>query len=361
MVVESPVHHHQEHAHAQAPCPHCAPGTAKVRWYTQPKQWVLRAVLPLLVVGALWPPLRPATHAFWDYVSLTWWAIGLGLLLGGFIERFVPKEYVAKFLAHPSPRTVLLSVGLGFVFSGCSHGCLALSMELHKKGAAPASVISFLLASPWASLSLTLVMLSLFGLKGLVIVLAALGVATITGLLFLRLGRAGAIERNPHAVEVAAGFSVAQDLKRRASHYRLTGTQLLADGRAVLRGAWTLADMVIWWLAIGFFLASLLGAFIPHAIFSRYFGPTVLGLAVTMTAATLVEICSEGSAPLAFELFKHTGALGNSFAFLMGGVVTDFTELGLVWTNLGKRTALWMLCLTLPQVFLLGLLLNHWR
>ena len=33
------------------------------------------------------------------------------------------------------------------------------------------------------------------------------------------------------------------------------------------------------------------------------------------------------------------GALGNSFAFLMGGVVTDYTELGALWSNIGRRTA----------------------
>jgi uncharacterized membrane protein YraQ (UPF0718 family) len=331
-----------------------------VRWYTQPKQWVLRVVVPTVAVGAVWPPLRTVALAFWDYFRLTWWAIGLGLLLGGLIERFIPSTYIAKFFNRSSPRTILLAVGLGFVFSGCSHGCLALSMALYKKGAAPAAVIGFLLASPWASLSLTLVMISLFGLKGLVIVLAALAVACATGLLFLRLERQEAIERNPHAVSVDDAFSVAGDIRRRASQYRLTLSRCIEDVKAVARGAWNLADMVVWWLVIGFFLAGVLGTVVPHAVFGRYFGATALGLLLTMALATAIETCSEGSAPLAFELFKHTGALGNSFAFLMGGVVTDVTELGLIWTNLGKKTALWMVVLTLPQVFLLGLLLNRW-
>ena len=342
-----------------SPRAHCAPG-AEGRWYAQPKQWVLRVVLPILLLGVVWPPLHAVAWAFWHYVHLTWWAIGLGFLIGGLIDRFVPTTYIAKFLARPSPRTILLSTMLGVAASGCSHGCLALSMALHKKGASPAAVLSFLLASPWASFSLTLVMLSLFGLKGLVIVIAALIVAFLTGLVFLQLAARGMIEPNPNTVSVEAAFSVAQDISRRAAQYRLTSARLGQDIRAVARGGWMLADMVIWWLVIGFFLASVLGTFIPHEGLMRYFGPTVLGLLATMAMASVIEICSEGSAPLAFELFRHTGALGNSFAFLMGGVVTDVTELGLVWTNLGKRTALWMVALTLPQVFLLALLLNRW-
>lgn len=340
-------------------CDHCAPGT-RARWYAQPKQWVLRVIVPLVAAGWVWAPLRPAVLVFWGYVAMTWWAIGLGLLLGGMVERFVPQSYIAKSLSTPRPATIALSTGLGFLLSSCSHGCLAMSMALYKKGASPAAVVSFLLASPWANLSLTLVMLSLFGVKGLVIVLAALVVALMTGLMFLQLERRGAIEPNPNTVSVEANFSILRDIAQRASRYRLTATQLRQDLRLVARGAWTLADMIVWWLAIGFFLAGLLGTFIPHEVFARYFGPTWLGLVATMVMATIIETCSEGSAPLAFELFKQTGALGNSFAFLMGGVVTNVTELGLVWTNVGKRAALWMLLLTLPQVFLLGLLLNRW-
>ena len=105
-------------------------------------------------------------------------------------------------------------------------------------------------------------------------------------------------------------------------------------------------------------LASLISAFVHGSLFHRFLGPSFFGLFMTLVAATILEICSEGTSPLAFEIYKQTGALGNAFAFLMGGVVTDYTEVGLVWINLGKRTALWMLAITLPQVFLLGCLFN---
>ena len=43
----------------------------------------------------------------------------------------------------------------------------------------------------------------------------------------------------------------------------------------------------------------------------------------------------------------------------MAGVVTDYTELGAIWANIGKRTVLWLLVVTLPLVVSMGLLLNH--
>ena len=87
-------------------------------------------------------------------------------------------------------------------------------------------------------------------------------------------------------------------------------------------------------------------------------GPTVGGMLVTLALATVIEVCSEGSSPLAFEIFKQTGALGNSFVFLMAGVVTDYTEIGLLWQNVGKKTAIFLPIITVPQVILLGILAN---
>jgi len=87
-------------------------------------------------------------------------------------------------------------------------------------------------------------------------------------------------------------------------------------------------------------------------------GPTILGLVVTLVLATIIEVCSEGSSPLAFEIYRQTGALGNSFVFLMAGVATDYTEIGLLWTNVGRRTAIWLPVIAVPQVVILGYIAN---
>jgi hypothetical protein len=87
-------------------------------------------------------------------------------------------------------------------------------------------------------------------------------------------------------------------------------------------------------------------------------GANVLGLLLTLAGATVIEVCSEGSAAIAFEIYNKTSALGNSFVFLMAGVSTDYTEIGLLWTNIGKRTALWLPAITVPQVVLLGYIAN---
>ena len=62
---------------------------------------------------------------------------------------------------------------------------------------------------------------------------------------------------------------------------------------------------------------------------------------------------------VAFEIFAKTGALGNPFIFLMAGVATDYTEIGLLWSNIGKRTALWLPAVTVPQILLVAYLFNQ--
>jgi uncharacterized membrane protein YraQ (UPF0718 family) len=250
-------------------------------------------------------------------------------------------------------------VGFGFLMSACSHGILALSMQLHKKGASHAAVISFLLASPWANLPVTLLLIGFFKWKSIVIILSAILVAINTGLIFQILERKGWVEKGRHTVEVAHDFSIRRDIQERIKNYKISTHQLQLDFLGIIRGAISLADMVLFWLLLGMVMASLASTFVPHDIFHQYLGPTALGLVCTMILATLMEVCSEGTSPLAFELYKQTGAFGNAFAFLMGGVVTDYTEIGLVWSNLGKKTALWMVLVSLPQVILLGWLFNR--
>ena len=92
-------------------------------------------------------------------------------------------------------------------------------------------------------------------------------------------------------------------------------------------------------------------------------GDTMLVASLKWTAylaiATVIEVCSEGSAPIAFELYRQIGALGNPFVFLMAGVATDYTEIGLLWSNIGRRTALWLPAVVVPQVLLLAWLMNR--
>ncbi|MFC1590310.1 permease [Candidatus Omnitrophota bacterium] len=316
-------------------------------------------LLCLALLSYLIPVLEPFRRTLFVYLRTIWWAVLLGLILGGVINHYVPREYISHILSRPRKRTILYSVILGFLMSCCSHGILALSIELHKKGASNPAVVAFLLASPWANVPLTIIFFAFFGLKAFFIIISAILIAVTTGFIFQALERKGLIETNNNTVKIEEDFSVIKDIKGRMAGYRFTARTLKADLKGVYGGTAALGEMVMWWILIGMGIASLAGAYIPEGVFSNYMGPTVLGLIVTLILATVIEVCSEGSAPMAFEIFRQTGALGNSFTFLMAGVVTDYTEIGLLWHNCGRRVAVWLPIVTVPQVLILGFIANN--
>lgn len=331
------------------------------RLWRDPWIWVPLTGLAIATLGWWWPAADSASAIYQHYAVKVMPPFLLGLLIGGLVDHFIPKEYVVKLLAGQRKRVIGRATLLGFLASSCSHGCLALAVELFRKGASVPAVVSFLLASPWASMSFTLIILSLFGLKGFAIVGWALVISFVTGLIFQRLAVRHWIEANPNLITVGSDFSIRQDLASRWRQYPWSLAQVGRDAKGVVQGMMPLGRMVIGWVQLGLVLSALLGAFVPHAIVARFFGPSLGGLALTLLAATVIEVCSEGTAPLAFELFRQTGALGNTFAFLMGGVVTDYTELAVFWANIGRRTVLWMLAVTIPLVVVVGSALNIWK
>lgn len=304
------------------------------------------------------PLLVPFRESLAEYLGAIWWAILLGLLIGGAVDNYVPDELISHLLARRKKRTVFTAVLLGFLLSACSHGILALGIELHKKGAATSSVVAFLLASPWANLPLTIMLFGFFGGGALFIILAALLVGITTGFIYQGLEKKGWVETNKNKPSAESTGSAWQEIGKWFRSLR-GSDESFADGlRGTWRGAVSLGNMVMWWILLGIGLASLAGAYIPHGFFQDYMGASILGLLATLLVATVLEVCSEGSAPMAFELFRQTGALGNSFVFLMAGVATDYTEIGLLWSNVGRRAALLLPVVTVPQVVLLGWLAN---
>lgn len=343
-------------------CPSCAGHGTPRKWYKERLFIVTLVIIVLLAASALIPPLHYFYEAFIEYLLLIWWAILIGFFIGGIIEYFIPREYIQKYLSRHQKRTIAYSIIFGFLMSACSHGILAIAIELYKKGASTSSVVAFLLASPWANLPITVILFGFFGVKAAFIVLSALLIAFITGLIYQVLERRGMVEcdKCDHGEDhlILATFSIREDVKKRWCNYKFTKANVIAAVKGVFSGSWALSKMVLWWLLVGIMMAAFARAYIPHHLFLTYMGPTALGLIITLLFATIIEVCSEGSSPLAFEIFNQTGAFGNSFTFLMAGVATDYTEIGLIWQNIGKKAALWLPIITVPQILVLGYLFN---
>jgi hypothetical protein len=289
---------------------------------------------------------------------MIWAAVAFGLLLGGLINFYVPREYISHYLGQPGKRTILYAITLGFALSCCSHGILAIAIALWRKGASASAIIAFLLAAPWANLAILPLFFTFFGVHALLIITSALAIAAVMGFAFLGLERSGVIERRRY-IELRK-FDIRTDIARRLSAWRtkLTVDLLAADARGVLAGTASLSRTILWWILLGIFAAAAVRAYVPTDLMLQYLGKSGFGLLITLGLATVLEVCSEGSSPLAFEIFVRTGAFGNAFAFLLAGVATDYTEIGALATNVSKKAALLLPALAIPQILVLGWLFN---
>ena len=184
----------------------------------------------------------------------------------------------------------------------------------------------------------------------------SLVIALITGLIVERMESRGQVAANPNRVDIPADFDLIAEARRGIRETRYD-RHFVAD---TLRRSVTASRMVLRWLFFGIVLAALIRASVPTEIFATWFGPTLLGLLATLVAATIIEVCSEGSVPIASDLMTRAGAPGNAFTFLMAGASTDYTEMMVLREVTGYwKSALVLPLLTVPQIVALGYVINQ--
>ena len=80
----------------------------------------------------------------------------------------------------------------------------------------------------------------------------------------------------------------------------------------------------------------------------------------TIAVATIIEVCSEGTTPIAADVVGRGQATGNGFAFLMSGVATDYSEIVILKeTTQSWKISLFLPLVTVPQIILVAMLLNN--
>ena len=286
-----------------------------------------------------------------------WWGLVASIAFVGVLSQ-VPREFVMAILGDGNGLKGILRATLaGMLLDLCSHGILIVGMKLYERGASLGQLMAFLIASPWNSLSLTIILVALIGLKWTLVFIVLSGVvAIITGLIFESLSKKGVLAKNPNRFDLPEGFRFYPEAKRGLSRvkfdlafFKNLVVHGIADSRIVLR-----------WVFLGVVIASAMRAFLTTDDMQTYFGPSLMGLALTLVAATIIEVCSEGTAPIAAEILRTAGAPGNAFVFLMTGVATDYTEIMVIKdATKSWKIALFLPLVTVPQVIVLGYIINN--
>lgn len=301
-------------------------------------------------------PVNTLAATVFELVHTMWWGVLIGIMMVAILGK-IPREFVVSILGRNGGFSgILRATFAGLLLDLCSHGILMVGAKLYERGATAGQVIAFLVASPWNSFSLTLILIALVGIKWtLAFILLSMIIAVTSGLLFDLFVKRGHLPSNPNKIDLSPDFQFwpeaikgLRGVKLDNAFFSSLVTEGLKGSRPVLR-----------WILFGIVLAALVRAFVDAAHFEAYFGPTLLGLGLTVLAATIMEVCSEGSTPIASDLLNRANAPGNSFAFLMAGVATDYTEIMILReTARSWKFALFLPLITLPQVLVIAWLMN---
>ncbi|MBT4878274.1 MAG: ATPase [Alphaproteobacteria bacterium] len=279
-----------------------------------------------------------------EFLHIVWPALILGMLFVS-ILHYIPNHYIYRLFGHGGVFGIFRASFAGILLDLCSHGILMVANKLYKKGLSNGQIIAFLIASPWNSLSLSFILISLIGLKWTILfIIFSFIIAFVTGCIFDILTNFGYLNQNPYSINNI----VDEDKKIEQFNFFKAIKVALIEARILVK-----------WLFLGILLISLMREFIDPSTFSAAFAPTLKGLFFTVFIASIIEVCSEGSTPIASDIFNYSNAKGNSFAFLMAGAATDYTEIMLLKeTTKSWRFALFIPLISLPQIILISYFFN---
>lgn len=302
------------------------------------------------------PWLETYVYSVQEFVSMTWWGVLLGIFFLSLMSG-IPREFVMSVLGNnKGANGIARAMAAGVMLDLCNHGILMISTKLYQRGASIGQVMAFLIASPWNSISLTFILIAMIGLEWtLAFLLLSCVVAFVSGLIFDALVKRGTLPPNPNAFDMPENFKFWPEAKKQLSGVRWTPSLFKKMASEGVRDS----AIVVRWLVFGIAIASVLRVFMDPSTFAQYFGPTLLGMLATVTFATILEVCSEGSSPIAADLVTRAAAPGNAFTFLMAGASTDYTEIMVLRdTTKSWKIALFLPLVTMPQIIAIGLLLN---
>jgi uncharacterized protein len=341
---------------AAASC--CTPSSSrKIDWLLWGSLLLVAAGIAghFIGVGPHW--WHTFSHGTAEFMSKAWWGLLAGIVAVGVIGR-LPQDLVSGLLGKGGSFTgILRATFAGTLLDLCNHGILMVGAQLYRKGASVGQTLAFLVSSPWNSLSLTLILAALIGWKWMLVFIgASMVIGVITGWIADRLVSRGVLPANPNARELPADFRFGPAFREALGKLKPNAANL----KGIARTGLSESRMILRWIFFGVVLAASIRAFVPEQLFSQYFGPTLIGLVLTLIATTIIEVCSEGSSPIAADLLTRAAAPGNAFAFLMAGAATDYTEIMVLReTTKSWKATLALPLLTVPQVLLVAWLLNQ--
>ncbi|MGH1341014.1 MAG: permease [Nannocystales bacterium] len=278
--------------------------------------------LPIVAASATGRGIqRSVTDAFLELTLETAPMLLLGLSLGALLQLLGSKIPQRFLTSGGALRQAIRGVAVGAPLPLCACGVLPVAESLRKRGAGPALVIAFLVATPeLGPETLTLTLRFMGGPYAVVRVVAALALALFAGLWFSRLVRSGADEDS-------ASVSPSPPPPTRGAAIRVLGH---FDELLLHVGPWAF---------VGLWAAAFVQVSLPQGSLAQ---TTAGGLDIWLVAAVAMPayVCAASATPVAAVLLLKGISPGAILVGLLLGPATNVATVGVLRKAYGGRNVL---------------------
>ncbi|MAE62315.1 MAG: hypothetical protein CMJ49_13285 [Planctomycetaceae bacterium] len=333
--------------------------------------------------------------------------LGLGLIIAGLVQAWVPQAWLIRWLGRPGIGSIIRAALIGAPLPLCSCGVLPTAIGLRRQGASRGATVSFLVATPETSAESIAISYALLG----PFLAVARPIAAIISAIFSGLMADLAPEPvtppaqsdmpETHGCESTATHCCDSEAPPAAdtscchsesapAHCCNSETSPAADPPAessccnsdpapahccaaeaspAQPGAWRraangiryaltdLLDDLAKWLIVGIVLAGAIAAFVPES-WLKELGWGLPAMLVMLLVGIPMYICATASTPIAASLLVAGVSPGAVLVFLLVGPATNVAAIGMIRRELGSAVCiLYLLSLSFAAV-LFGLLTN---
>ncbi len=269
----------------------------------------------------------------------------LGALVGGFIEVFVPRKWVARALPKRRWLMVLAAGLLGILFPVCECAVIPVVRRLLRKGVPLGAAVAYLLAAPIVNPVVTLSTATAYSFAWPVVLgRMAFGyaIAVTIGLAMEQIFRRG---------EGALVPGIEAPEEDCCTHGATPATLRTKIGAALGHAADEFLDIGRY-LVMGAFLAGLLQTIVPRQGFTLLADTPFLAILAMMGLAVVLNLCSESDAFVAAS-FRGAGLpLSAQMAFMVLGPMFDIKLLAMYHGVFRRKAILVLTGLILSLVFM---------
>jgi uncharacterized protein len=278
----------------------------------------------------------------------------LGTLASGFVEVFVNREDLVRWIPRNPLLGALAGSMIGMFFPVCECGVVPFTRRLIYKGVPVSVGVATLMAAPVINPIVIASTLAAFG-PGIILwgrLGLSLIIATLTGLIFsLNKDSSSMLRHAPvmpqpvlTALDQEAAAAPKPPLKR-----RLTRVFLVAADEFFEMGRF---------LIIGSLLASLMQTFVRQSALLEIGQGPVLSVLMMTSLGVLLSVCSTVDAFIALA-FAGTFTSGSILAFLVFGPMVDIKSTLMFLRVFKARTVIYLVLLPFMMTLVLTVFINY--